>query len=149
MAISHRSKEEEKRFAELHCISNHSFLRGASHPGELVKQAALLGYQAIAITDECSFSGLVKAHIAAKKYSIKLIIGSEFWIEEGFIIILLAPDKEAYEQLSALISKLRCRSQKGSYHATLADFNSGLNRCLALWVPPINSFQLLRSLTSA
>ena len=64
MAISHRSKEE-KRFAELHCISNYSFLRGASHPEELVKQAAFLGYQAIAITDECSFSCLVKAHIAA------------------------------------------------------------------------------------
>ncbi len=65
-------------FAELHCISNFSFLRGASHLEELVKQAAELGYRAIAITDECSFAGIVKAHVAAKQHNIKLLIGSEF-----------------------------------------------------------------------
>ena len=53
-------------YAELHCISNYSFLRGASHPEELVQQASEMGYQAIAITDECSYSGLVKAHKTAK-----------------------------------------------------------------------------------
>ncbi len=58
-------------FAELHCVSNYSFLRGASHPEELVKQAHLLGYSAIALTDECTYAGLVKAHVAAKSYGIK------------------------------------------------------------------------------
>ncbi len=53
-------------YAELHCLSNFSFLRGASHPEELVERAAALGYAALAITDECSVSGAVRAHLAAK-----------------------------------------------------------------------------------
>jgi error-prone DNA polymerase len=65
-------------YAELHCISNFTFLRGASFPEELVNRAYKLGYQAIAITDECSLSGIVRAHVAAKDKAIKLIIGSEF-----------------------------------------------------------------------
>jgi error-prone DNA polymerase len=68
-------------YAELHCISNYSFLRGASHPEELVKQAAHLGYSAIAITDECTMAGIVKAHVAAKECDIKLIVGSEFRLD--------------------------------------------------------------------
>jgi len=65
-------------YAELHCISNFTFLRGASHPEELVTQAAELGYRAVTISDECSFAGIVRAHMAAKSCNIKLIIGSEF-----------------------------------------------------------------------
>ena len=65
-------------YAELHCISNFTFLRGASFPEELVNRAYKLGYEAIAITDECSLSGIVRAHVAAKDKAIKLIIGSEF-----------------------------------------------------------------------
>jgi error-prone DNA polymerase len=61
-------------YAELHCVSNFSFLRGASRPEELVERAASIGYKALAITDECSLAGAVRAHIAAKEYSIKLII---------------------------------------------------------------------------
>ena len=49
-------------YAELHCISNFSFLRGASHPQELVARAHALGYRALALTDECSVSGVVRAH---------------------------------------------------------------------------------------
>ncbi len=59
-------------YAELHCLSNFSFQRGASHPRELVLRAAELGYAAIAITDECSLAGVVKAHVAAKEYGIQL-----------------------------------------------------------------------------
>src|ERR1700722_4034249 len=55
------------RYAELHCITNFTFLRGASHPQELVEQAASLGYTALAITDECSVAGVVRAHMAIKK----------------------------------------------------------------------------------
>jgi len=61
-----RQAQGHHDYAELHCISNYSFLRGASHPEELVKQAGLLGYSAIAVTDECSMAGVVKAHVAAK-----------------------------------------------------------------------------------
>ncbi|XOV81785.1 MAG: error-prone DNA polymerase [bacterium] len=140
-------------FAELHCLSNYSFLRGASHPEELVKQAKMLGYKAIALTDECTYAGLVKAHIAAKDLGIKLIVGSEFEIQietkkdlptsdEGAAtlsakLVLLAPDRATYGQLSAMISKLRRRAAKGEYLATLDDFRWGVKGCLALWVLPV------------
>ena len=124
-------------FAELHCLSNYSFLRGASHPEELAKRAAELNYGAIALTDECSFAGLVKAHMAAKEFGIKLIVGAEFALEDGHKLILLAPHRSAYGQLSALITKLRRRSPKGEYRATLDDFNWGIDECLALWTPAI------------
>ena len=65
-------------YAELHCVSNFTFLRGASHPGELIYQAHNLGYSALAITDECSMAGIVRAHDAAKKIGFKLIVGAEF-----------------------------------------------------------------------
>ncbi len=55
-------------YAELHCVSNFSFLRGASHPEELVERAAALGYKALALTDECSLAGAVRAHQAAKEH---------------------------------------------------------------------------------
>ena len=83
-------------YAELHCISNFTFLRGASRPEELVVSAAKLGYRAIAITDECSMAGIVRAHTQAKKTGIKLIIGCEFRLEHGFRLILLARDHTGY-----------------------------------------------------
>ena len=54
-------------YAELHCLSNFSFQRGASHPEELVARAHALGYRRLAITDECSVAGVVRAHLEAKK----------------------------------------------------------------------------------
>ena len=72
------------RYAELHCISNFTFLRGASRPEELVEAAAGLGYEALAITDECSMAGIVRAHTQAEKSKIKLIIGTELELEHGF-----------------------------------------------------------------
>jgi error-prone DNA polymerase len=123
-------------FAELHCLSNYSFLRGASHPEALVKRAAELGYRAIALTDECSFAGLVKAHLAAREHGIQLIVGAEFRLQdEGFRLVLLAPDRDAYGQLAALITRLRRRSPKGKYEARLDDFRWAVDGCLALWVP--------------
>ena len=134
------------QFAELHCISNYSFLRGASHPEELVQRASELGYQAIAITDECTVSGVVKAHMAAKEHGIKLIVGAEFLLrasndqpadalEHMGKLVLLAPDREAYGQLSALISKLRRRSPKGEYYLEPNDLRWGISGCLGLWAP--------------
>ncbi|MFN2166153.1 MAG: PHP domain-containing protein, partial [Anaerolineae bacterium] len=123
------------KFAELHCVSNYSFLRGASHPEELVKQAAALGYEAIALTDECSLAGVVRAHVAAKACDIQLLVGAEFHLEEGLHLVLLAPDRSAYGQLSSLITRLRRRSPKGEYQARLEDFRWGTDACLVLWVP--------------
>ena len=80
-----------KGFAELHALSNFTYLRGASHPEELVETAAALDYEALAITDECSVSGIVRAHIAAKDHGLKkLIIGSEFRLDSGLKLVALA-----------------------------------------------------------
>ena len=76
--LSLSTKTANQTYTELHCISNFTFLRGASYPEELVAQAKAQGYYAIAITDECSMSGAVRAHVEAKKQGVKLIIGSEF-----------------------------------------------------------------------
>jgi error-prone DNA polymerase len=122
-------------YAELHCLSNFSFLRGASHPEELVAEAAALGYRGIAITDECSVSGAVRAHLAAREHGIRLIIGAEFNLTEGEQLVLLAPDRAAYGQLSSLITRARRRSPKGSYQLAIDDLAWGIRQCLALWIP--------------
>ena len=83
-------------YAELHCISNFSFLRGASRPEELVDAAATLGYTALAITDECSMAGMVRAHARAKELDFKLIVGSEFALDDGYRLIALVRDAGAY-----------------------------------------------------
>ncbi|WP_394201884.1 error-prone DNA polymerase [Shewanella waksmanii] len=121
-------------YAELHTLSNYSFLRGASHPHELVEQAAALGYSAIALTDECSLSGVVKAHDAAKKHGIKLIVGAEFQLPQG-VFVLLAPNRRAYGQISQLITLARRRDEKGSYRLRFADMLADLDQVLLLWRP--------------
>ena len=122
-------------YAELHCVSNFSFLRGASHPGELVVRASELGYTALALTDECSMAGVVRAHEAAKKCGLKLIIGAEFRTADDLHIVLLAPTQRAYAQICALITIGRRRSEKGSYQLSRPDFETSLSECLALWIP--------------
>ncbi|MEZ7991141.1 MAG: error-prone DNA polymerase [Halioglobus sp.] len=125
-------------YAELHCLSCYSFLRSASHPHELVERAAALGYRALAITDECSFAGIVKAHVAAKEAGIQLIIGSELRLEEGIRLVVLVPTRDAYSELSGLISMARRRSPKGEYRVTLRDVIFHLKRCFLIWLPQMN-----------
>ncbi len=125
-------------YAELHCLSCFSFLRAASHPHELVERAAALGYRALALTDECSLAGVVKAHVAAQELGLHLIIGSEFQLEEGIKLVALAPSRAAYSELSGLISMARRRSPKGEYRAALRDVIFHLKRCLLLWLPERN-----------
>ncbi|MGH8566325.1 MAG: PHP domain-containing protein, partial [Gammaproteobacteria bacterium] len=97
-------------YAELHCLSNFTFLRGASHPEELVARAHALGYEALALTDECSLAGVVRAHVAAKTCGLALLIGTEVRITDGPRLVLLAPDRDAYGDLSALITEGRRRA---------------------------------------
>ena len=124
------------RYAELHALSNFTFLRGASHPEELVETAAALGYEALAITDECSMSGIVRAHAAAKETGLKkLIIGSELRLRSGRKLVVLAQNISGYAVLCQLISNARRAAGKGSYELTRLDFESGLPDCLVLWVP--------------
>jgi error-prone DNA polymerase len=122
-------------YAELHCVSNFSFLRGASHPQELIEQAAALGYTALAITDECSMAGIVRAYEATKANNFQLIVGSEFRTIDDMHVVLLAPTQQAYAQICGLITLGRRRAAKGRYQLSRADFQSGLNECLALWIP--------------
>ena len=122
-------------YAELHCVSNFTFLRGASRPEELAARAAQLNYTALAITDECSLAGVVRAHFAAKEHKLKLIIGAEFRITGGPRIVLLATDRAAYGDLSQLITTARGRSAKGSYRLDWTDLDRGAGGCLALLIP--------------
>lgn len=126
-------------FAELHAKSHYSFLCGASSPNEIVARAAELNYAAVAITDECSFSGVVKAYQASKQHKVKLIIGSEFKVQTSdncsLKLVLIAPNRTAYSEISALITKGRRRSKKGEYSIELSDLQFGLQHCLAIWIP--------------
>jgi error-prone DNA polymerase len=122
-------------YAELHCLSNFSFLRGASHPEELVTRAHQLGYSALALTDECSFAGVVRAHAAAKECGLPLILGSEIRLDYGPQLVLLATGREGYGNLSELITRGRRRGVKGRYILETKDLDQGLPGCLALLVP--------------
>ena len=122
-------------YAELHCRSNFSFLRGASHPEELVRRAHALGYEALALTDECSLAGVVKAHVEARRCGLPLIVGSELRLQEGIRLVLLATDREGYGNLSELISRGRRRAGKGAYRLFRRDLEAGIGGCLALWLP--------------
>jgi len=123
-------------YAELHCLSNFSFLRGASHPEELVERAQALGYTALAVTDECSFSGIVRAHLAAKTAGLPLVIGSEVTLVDGAKLVLLVTDRASYGNLSQLITRGRRNAVKGRYALSRDDVATCADGLLALWVPP-------------
>ena len=107
-------------YAELQCASNFTFLQGASHAEELAARAAQLGYEAIAITDECSLAGIVRAHVAAKEAGIKLLVGAHFRLTNAdgspaLAFTAIAQNREGYGNLSELITLARTRTAKGTY----------------------------------
>jgi error-prone DNA polymerase len=121
-------------YAELHCVSNFTFLRGASHPEELVERAHTLGYKALALTDECSLAGAVRAHTTARNHSLHLIIGSELRLVDGPRLVLLATNREGYGNLSELITRARRTATKGTYQLRRDDLTTGVPECLALLI---------------
>jgi error-prone DNA polymerase len=125
-------------YAELHCLSNFSFLRGASHPEELVERAKGQGYAALALTDECSLAGAVRAHLAARDAGLPLIVGSELVLTDGLKLVLLATDRASYGDLSQLITRGRRSASKGAYRITRDDIAKLGARCLALWLPALD-----------
>src|SRR5690554_5938135 len=131
-----RGAAADTRPAALHCLSHFSFLRGASYPHELIERACELGYQALAITDECSVAGVVRAYVAARKQPLRLIIGSEFQLPELGTLIVLARNRRGYAQLCTLITIARNRCKKGQYQVQLDDFIDTLPDCLLLWRLP-------------
>ncbi|HEY6641072.1 PHP domain-containing protein, partial [Povalibacter sp.] len=123
-------------YAELHALSNFSFLLGASHPQELVMRAAELGYRALALTDECSVAGVVRAHDEAKKRGLHLIIGSTLRCTSGLTLVALARTRRGYGALSVLITRARRAAEKGSYRLDDAQLIDALPECSLLWLPP-------------
>jgi error-prone DNA polymerase len=122
-------------YAELHALSNFSFLRGASHPEELIEQAKLLNYRALALTDECSVAGVVRAHVAAKKNALPLIVGTELRCLDDLKLIVLATDRASYGAMSRLISRARRAAVKGEYSIARNDLENSLEGCLLIWLP--------------
>ena len=131
-------------YAELHTLSNFSFLRGASQPEELIAQAKALNYSALALTDECSLAGVVRAHVAAKELGLPLIIGTELECLDGLKIVALATDRAAYGAMSRLISKARRATRKGCYALARTDLEDSLAGCLIIWLPRAHKTALQR-----
>ncbi|MEO5669189.1 MAG: error-prone DNA polymerase [Ramlibacter sp.] len=145
-------------YAELHCISNFSFQRGASHPQELVQRAYNLGYQAIAITDECSVAGVVRAYMGWKEHrefikelqeelpgqprerEFHLLFGSEFDLPGGRLVAI-ARDLESWGGLCQFITAARMTAEKGDYLVgwDLSDFTL-LVGCEILYAPKRTAF---------
>jgi len=130
-------------YAELHALSAFSFRRAAALPQELVQRAYALGYEALALTDECSMAGVVRAHEAARESGLKLIIGSELRLTDqqqtNLRLVLLAPNQTAYSQICQLITKTRRRVAKGQYQFKLEDLNQqhSLDDVLVIWKPEL------------
>ncbi len=127
-------------YAELHCLSNFSFLRGASHPEELAERAVAQGYTALALTDECSLAGVVRAHLAARAAGLKFIVGSEMTSVDGLKLVFLACNRHGYGNLSALVTLARRRAEKGGYTLQRNDLEAvspsgAVPDCLLLWIP--------------
>ena len=128
-------------YAELHCLSSFSFLRGASQPAELAARAIELGYAALAITDECSVAGVVRAHAALKGSPTQLIVGAEFRLDCGLQLVVLAADRRGYGQLCRLITRGRRAAPKGQYRLGRNDVIELIApaHCIVLWVPQARS----------
>nr|WP_315231833.1 error-prone DNA polymerase [uncultured Albidiferax sp.] len=128
-------------YAELWCLSNFSFLRGASDPSELVERAKALGYSALALTDECSLAGIVRAHVAAKEYGLRLLVGSQFQVHcdtqtRPFTLIVIAANRNGYGNLCEFITRLRRTAAKGTYRLTRDSINPEILRdCVVLVAP--------------
>uniref|UniRef100_UPI0035B35159 PHP domain-containing protein n=1 Tax=Ramlibacter sp. TaxID=1917967 RepID=UPI0035B35159 len=123
-------------YAELHCLSNFSFQRGASHPLELVRRAHELGYAALALTDECSVAGMVRAHAEAKTLGLRLLPGAEFALD-GFRLVALARDAASWGDLCEFISACRMAAPKGEYRCTRAEGRWSLLASCELLVCPM------------
>ncbi len=123
-------------YAELVCASNFFFQSGASHPEDLVARAQSLGYTALALTDEASVSGNVRAHLAGQATGLPIVHGAQFVIDQGPRLAFLAQDKRGWQQLCRLITLGRRRADKGHYQVFQDDLtNQSLDGCWAIWLP--------------
>ncbi|HWK33284.1 MAG TPA: PHP domain-containing protein, partial [Hyphomicrobium sp.] len=128
--------QEPMQYAELQVTTNFSFLRGASHAWELVEQAAALGLSAIAVTDRNTLAGVVRAHIAAKQWGVKLIVGARLDLEDAPSLLCLPRDRAAYGRLSRLLSLGQGRAEKGKCTLFLDDVAQHAEGQIFIALPP-------------
>jgi len=123
-------------YCELQVTSNFSFLRGASHPEELIDQAAAFGYPKIAITDVNSLAGIVRAHSAARKLDISIIPACRLDLLDGPSLLAYPTDREAYGRLSAMLSEGNFRAEKGKCFLYRNDVFANKEGILFIAIPP-------------
>ena len=126
------------KYTELQITSNFSFLRGASHPEELVEQAALFGYKEIAVTDRNSLAGIVRAHAAARKTGIRMIPACRLDLLDGLSLLAYPLDINAYSKLSNLLTLGNSRAEKGHCHLYKQDVYQHAAGTLFIILPPKN-----------
>src|SRR5436190_13059745 len=135
----------ELDYAELEVTSNFSFLRGASHPDELVYTAAELGYRAIAITDRNTLAGVVRVHAAAKSCGLKLLIGARLTLSNAPELLVWAPDRAAYGRVCRLLTLGKKRVEKGEFQLSLEEFVQNSEGLLVACDLSSNAFNVQRS----
>ncbi|MFT3933798.1 MAG: error-prone DNA polymerase [Chitinophagaceae bacterium] len=123
-------------YTELQITSNFSFLRGGSHPEELVEQAAALGYSAIAITDRNTLAGIVRAHAAAQKKNIRLLPACRLDLLDGASLLAYPTNLNGYSRLSNLLTLGNRRTEKGSCHLHKTDVYQYAQDILFIVLPP-------------
>ena len=124
------------RYVALQITSNFSFLRGASHPEELIEQAASLGYKTIALTDRNTLAGMVRAHVAARKYGVRLVVGCRLDLLDGPSLLAYPKNKIGYANLCSLLSRGNLRAEKGKCHLYLKDVYAYKEQLIFVVVPP-------------
>lgn len=123
-------------YAELQITSNFSFLRGGSHPKELVEAAVILGYKAIAITDYNKLAGIVRAHKATKGKDIRLIPACRLELLDGYPLLAYPIGKDGYSSLSSLLTKGNMRAEKGQCHLYKSDVYAHAKDIKFITLPP-------------
>src|SRR4051812_36091156 len=123
-------------YTELQVTTNFSFLRGASHPEEMIEQAATLGYKTIAITDRNTFAGIVRAHAAAKKIGMRIIPACRLDLIDGLSLLAFPTDIHAYSQISNLLTTGNLRTEKGKCHLYKKDVYQHAKGTVFVVLPP-------------
>lgn len=124
------------RYSELQVTTNFSFLRGASHPEEMVEQAVLLGYDSLAVTDRNTLAGIVRAHVAAKGKGIRFIPGCQLDLLDGPSLLVYPMDLASYTDLSSLLSQGNLRAEKGICHLYKKDVYAYIKNHKVVVLPP-------------
>jgi error-prone DNA polymerase len=126
-------------YAELAVTTNFSFLRGASHPDEMVATATALNLFAIGIADRNSFAGVVRAYDEARKHDIKLVVGVRLVTIDGFEVLAYPTDRPAYGRLCRLLTAGNLKAKKGECHLSFEDIVAASASQMLIALPPFSS----------